>query len=267
LGMDHSFYFAHEAIAYPAAVGHTQKEPFGDEHEVVRLYPLPRSSNPAGGIISTVGDLLKFAAFHMSDGTANDTPVLKRESIVAMQQEQTKAGSLSDAWGIGWDINMVDGVKTIGHGGATNGFNARLTLVPEQQCAIAMLTNSGRGAAACRHVVDWALQQYCGLRPDEPAPIALPDEVLARYAGEYTQPLATIAVAVEENGLRIEQTTISPLTDKHDKLPPLHASPLSDCAFIVDSAGQAEGIRFDFIGGDEAGPRFVRMGGRLADRV
>jgi len=267
LGMDHSFYFAHEAIAYPAAVGHTQKEPFGDEHEVARLYPLPRSSNPAGGIISTVADLLTFAAFHMGDGTVNDTPVLKRESILAMQQEQTKAGNGADAWGIGWDIKMVDGVKTIGHGGATNGFNARLTLVPEKQFAIAILTNSGRGATAYRHVVDWALQQYCGLRPDEPTPISLPDEVLARYAGEYKQQLADIAVAVEDNGLRIVQTSISPLTDKQHKLPPLHASPIGEREFIVDSAGQGKGIRFDFIEGDGAAPRFIRMGGRLADRV
>jgi CubicO group peptidase (beta-lactamase class C family) len=267
LGMEHSFYFAHEAIVYPAAVGHTQKEPFGDEHEIARLYPLPRSSNPAGGIISTVGDLLKFAAFHMGDGTANDTDVLTRPSMVAMQQEQTKAGSLADAWGIGWDIKMVDGVKTIGHGGATNGFNARLTLVPEQHFAVAVLTNSERGSAAYRHLVDWALQKYCGLRPDELTPISLPDEVLARYAGEYKQPLADMSVAVEDRGLRIEQTTISPLTDKHYKLPPLHASPLSEREFIVDSEGQMEDTRFDFIGGDDAGPRFVRMGGRLADRV
>jgi CubicO group peptidase (beta-lactamase class C family) len=165
LGMDHSFYFAHEAITYPAAVGHTQKEPFGNEHEIARLYPLPRSSNPAGGIISTVGNLLMFAKFHMGDGTADDKPVLTHESILVMQQEQTKAGNLADAWGIGWDLNMVDGVKTIGDGGATNGFNARLTLVPEQQFAIIMLTNSGRGAVACRHLVDWAFNQYCGLRP------------------------------------------------------------------------------------------------------
>jgi CubicO group peptidase (beta-lactamase class C family) len=267
LGMEHSFYFAHEAIAYPAAVGHTQKEPFGDEHEIARQYPLPRSSNPAGGIISTVADLLTFAAFHMGDRTVNDPPVLTRPSIVAMQQEQIKAGNLADAWGIGWDINMVDGVKTIGHGGATNGFNARLTLVPEQHFAIAILTNSGRGAAAYRRIVDWALQHYCGLHPDEPTPIRVPNEVLARYAGEYQQPLAHISVAVEDGGLRIEQTTISPLTDKHYTLPPLHASPIGERKFMVDSEGQTEGTRFDFIGGDEAGPRFVRMGGRLADRV
>lgn len=267
LGMNHSFYFAHEAIAYPAAVGHTQKEPFGDEHEVARQYPLPRSSNPAGGIISTVADLLTFAKFHMGAGTANDTPVLTRDSILAMQQPQTKAGNLAEAWGIGWDINTVNGVKTIGHGGATNGFNARLTLVPEQQFAIAILTNSGRGSAAYRRIVDWALQHYCGLQPAEPTPISVPDAVLARYAGDYKQPLADISVAVEDHGLRIMETTISPLTDEQFKLPPLHASPTGEREFIIDSEGQLEGTRFDFIQGDAPAPRFIRIGGRLADRV
>ncbi len=104
------------------------------------------------------------------------------------------------------------------------------------------------------------------LAPTEPAPINLSDEVLARYAGEYTQPLAKIAVTVEDGGLRIEQTTISPLTNKQYTLPPLHASPVSEREFIVDSEGQLEGTRFDFIMGNAAVPRFIRIGGRLADR-
>ncbi|HEU5013884.1 MAG TPA: serine hydrolase [Roseiflexaceae bacterium] len=267
LGMDHSFYFAHEAIAYPAAVGHTQVEVFGDAHEVARKYPLPRSSNPAGGIISNVGDLLRFAAFHMGDGRAGDTRLLTSESIRAMRQPQVSAGSRAETWGIGWEIKTSDGVQIVGHGGATNGFNARLTLVPERQFALAILTNSGRGAAAYQRIAPWALQHFCGLKQPEPAPVTLSDEELARYAGTYTQPLATVTMRVVDGGLEMVERNISALTGQQRELPPLHAHPVGNHTFMIDSAGQAEGEKFAFIFGDGRLPRFARIGGRLSDRV
>src|SRR5581483_735726 len=98
-----------------------------------RPYPLMRAMNAAGGIIGTVRDLLRFARFHLGDGTAEDgTRVLSESSLHAMQQRQV-AGGLADYWGLGWDIRVIDGTDVIGHGGSTNGFRARLTIVPEKR--------------------------------------------------------------------------------------------------------------------------------------
>src|SRR5690606_24519514 len=45
LGLTRSFFFAHEAITYPVAVGHSPVQPGEPAHEVARRYPLPRCVN------------------------------------------------------------------------------------------------------------------------------------------------------------------------------------------------------------------------------
>ena len=131
LGLERSFYFAHEAITYPVAVGHTQKTPGGDEHEVARLYPLPRAVNAAGGIISTVDDLLTFAAFHMDGGVTRDGQRLLSEAATrAMWEPQITAANFAEAYATGWETRLIDGVRLVAHGGSTNGFQAQLDTYP-----------------------------------------------------------------------------------------------------------------------------------------
>src|SRR5579884_179400 len=168
LGLERTFFFAHEAIVYPVAVGHVSKEPGSAEHEIVRSYPLPRCVNAAGGIISTVGDLLRFAAFHLDGGRAGDEQLLAPDLVASMQEPQTEAGSFADHYGIGWSLRTVDGHQLVAHGGTTNGFNAELLLVPEAGFAVAMLTNSGRGHTAMRELQAWVLEQALGIHEREP---------------------------------------------------------------------------------------------------
>ena len=265
LGLDDSVYFAHEAIVHSAAVGHTLIDPAGDAQEIARSYPLPRCVNPAGGIISTVDDLLSFAQMHMNGGKLADRQVLSAASATAMQEKQTIAGNWADEWGIGWDIRWVDGEKLFGHGGTTNGFQARLTAVPGRDYAIAMLTNSGRGAALYNAVEKWALADNLGMDLRDPERVALTDAQLDAIAGHYSQPQAVYTVSVEDDGLRLEATSISALSGKRTTPPADHLVPVGEREFLV-TTGASAGRRVDFFGGDGARPRFIRNGGRLAER-
>lgn len=267
LGLKRSFFFAHEAIVYSAAAGHSQKTPGGDEHEVARLYPMPRSVAAAGGIISTVDDLLTFAAFHLGDGTWHGTRILSESSLQAMRTPQTTAANFADAYGLGWAIETMDGAQVIEHGGSTNGFQAKLCLVAERHFAIALLTNSSRGSALNDAVSKWALERFCGLRERERRQIALPAETLHRLAGTYRRPDGTITLTVEDGGLRREMTFTSPLTHKQETEPPDTLRPLSATEFIVVTEGENKDSRVDFILADDGQPRFLRIGGRLATRV
>jgi CubicO group peptidase (beta-lactamase class C family) len=274
LGLERTFFFAHEAIAYSVAVGHTLPDPAGREHAVTRDYYMARRSNPCGGIISTVGDLLAFARFHLGDpptgsgqAAVGDTRVLSAESIKAMQQEQTKAANFVDAWGIGWDISYVDGVTVIGHGGSTNGFQALLKVVPDRQFAIAMLSNGTLGAATVRSVAEWALEHYCGLRVTSPTTISLSEAQLLRVAGTYTQDQMTGTIAVHNGGLIIDvKAPKEEGAEPQQVLPPITLKPISALEFLAID-GPFAGMRVDFIPGEGDSIRFVRLGGRLADRV
>lgn len=264
LGLERSFFFAHEAITYPVAVGHSQ-EP-NAAPEVARLYPLPRAVNAAGGIIGTVGDLLRFAALHLQNGTIDGTTVLEESSAKEMREPQVKAANFAESYGLGWALRWAADTAIVGHGGSTNGFQAQLTVVPDKDFAVAVLTNSGRGTGAIRGIESWALAHYCDLVPKQPASVDLPAERLARFVGRYRQPHADVSVIASDGGLRIEVTVKSPLTQKETALPPMVLGPIGDHEFVV-TEGEAATSRVDFLPTSDAVPRFIRLGGRLAERV
>ena len=70
----------------------------------------------------------------------------------------------SEAWGLSWAIDDVDGVRQISHGGGTKGQITLLALIPERDFAIAVLTNSNWGSFVTREVSHWALKEYLGER-------------------------------------------------------------------------------------------------------
>ncbi len=262
LGLERSTYFAHEAIVYPAAVGYVKQpgEP-NAENRVARPYPIPRAMNAAGGIISTVGDLLRFAAFHMGQLQADG--VLSAEAVRAMQQPQVEA-ALARHWGLGWAIDPLDGATLIGHGGSTNGFNAQLALMPERGFALAILSNSGQGAAAIRPIEEALLDRYLGLRKQKPAAIALPAAALDRFAGVYERPLSRYTLTPEDSGLRVEAIARNPFSGTETALPAYHGEPIGERTFRITN-GTLAGSTFDFVPNADGGVRFLRFGGRVTE--
>ena len=265
LGLDHTFFFAHEAITYPVAIGHVFENAKG-VHEIARRYPIPRASNAAGAVIANVNDLLSFAEFHIA-GTPEG--VLDEGSRACMQQTEVDFGGLHDAdgWGLGWQINVSGDTRVYSHGGATNGFNAHFDVVPAQGFAMASLTNSGRGAAAYREVVKWVLREYCGLAKPEPAPMEMGEAELSAFAGHYAQLAADIHISVAGGQLKFDVERKSLLADDPDdrRDPPVHAAPLGGDLFVV-ADGAGVGGKLAFIRGADEAIRFVRYGGRLAAR-
>jgi CubicO group peptidase (beta-lactamase class C family) len=266
LDLDRSFYWAHEAIVYPVAVGHSI-EP-GKEPEVARRYPLPRNVNAAGGIISNVENLLRFASANMVTEEGDCGSYLSLESILEMQREQAKAAVVADYYGIGWAIKHRGGVKLIGHGGTTSGFQTYLTLVPEKNFAIAQLTNLNRGSAAYQRIEEWALEHFCGIRHERPETIRLSSEQLEQLTGQYEQPIHSITISVHNGGLRLDVVDHLPreIEKKDVTNPPKYARPISETDFIIEG-GPDDGTHVDFILDDSGKPRFFRYHGRVSEPV
>jgi CubicO group peptidase (beta-lactamase class C family) len=263
LGLRRTGFFAHEAIVHSAAVGHDQVAPGADEHKVAGQY-YPRNRNPAGGIISCANDLLTFAALFLNGGVAEGGRVLSEAAIAAIWTPQIAAGNFADHYGIGFALATVGGVRTAGHGGSINGYQSKLTIVPEQGVAFVALANSGRGSSAIRGIERAVLEECCGARADELPLLKLAEGALARYAGRYASPLNHIAVSEEGAGLRLDVAATDPITGKRQTLPAVPLRPVGDDRFVV-TGGESEGGRVEFIMGAAGRPRFVRFGGRLAD--
>lgn len=271
LVMMHSTFYAHEAILHSASAGHVQIAPGMDLHRVAHPYPVGRYASPAGSIISTVGDLLTYAAFHMGDGTAPDgRRLLSQESMRTMQTVQ--APSQIDAiggWGISWSLKNLDGVRTVGHGGATNGFQANFVMVPERNFACTVLTNSGRGAALHRYVTNWLLNDRLGLDTSEPATIDLEPAALERVAGRFSNPRQEVVVSAQDGALRVEASWIG-LGGERSALPAYTLRPINATQYLVVDGEGAGGLVEFFADSDTDGdgvPTLARMGGRLVRRV
>jgi CubicO group peptidase (beta-lactamase class C family) len=96
-------------------------------------YPVGR--RPVGGLWSTAGDLLEYGLAHCRRWTNLHEPV---------------AEALGARYALGWWVR--DGV--VDHEGSVAGFQSLLMLVPAEEVVLAVLTNSWRGSALIRHVVE-----------------------------------------------------------------------------------------------------------------
>jgi CubicO group peptidase (beta-lactamase class C family) len=64
-------------------------------------------------------------------------------------------GGLS-AYGLGWQLSERNGRRIVSHGGATDGMNTQLVMVPEADLGVVVLTNTFNGfmSALANDVVD-----------------------------------------------------------------------------------------------------------------
>lgn len=136
LGMEHSAY------GWPSELLAGSATPYDDRGE-----PLPRGGPrfpelAAAGFQTTAGDLALFACAGLTRFRGEDAPrVLKPETIELMQT----GAPASPEWGLGYDVRDVGGLRLVGHGGANDGWMARLTLAPASGDAIVILTNGSNG--------------------------------------------------------------------------------------------------------------------------
>jgi CubicO group peptidase (beta-lactamase class C family) len=264
-GLTSTCFGAHDTFGWPTAMGHVQTGPDSDEHVVTGQY-YPRNRRPAGGVISTSTDLLRFARLHMNGGEIDGRRVLSAGAAREMQTPQARGGDWNNSWGIGWNLQPIDGVATIGHNGSISGFESSLHAIPEHQTAFVVLTNSGRGSAAYPAIDDWLQERVAGLHATPPATTTVAQAERARLAGRYTRPGYEIIVSVTDDGLHIDYSAPHPLSGDTVPYPAQELAPVSATEFLVRN-GPHQNARVEFIPGENGAPRFVRMGGRLANRV
>lgn len=193
LGLQNSFLDPGDVMTHRFAVGHNVGQ---EDAQVARPWPLPRSAYPAGGIACHVGDLLRYARFHLGDGTTEDgTRLLTQESVSQMQSPQVTVWG-DEAWGLTWAIDDTYGTRQVSHGGGTVGQISLLTLVPEHDFAVVVFTNASQGGFVTRDVSRWALKGYLGLEIPDPTPIEASEKELAPYVGRYSRPFEDIELGI-----------------------------------------------------------------------
>jgi CubicO group peptidase (beta-lactamase class C family) len=215
------------------ATGHEQTSPGSDEHRpVVDAYP--RVRRPSGGLWSNVGDLLRFGVHH-----AGAPGPLAPESIAELARPQIPLPGGS--YGIGWFLFDGRPRRTVEHMGNAAGFQSSLVVVPDERVVFAALTNSSRGLAAVRDVID-----RLGLGIASPPAIELAPESLDAFAGHYEGQGLRLECTRAGGSLRVEAAEFNPFTGETVDFPPLEARPVGEREFEVTTPGEWLGDRFDF---------------------
>ncbi|MGH3686347.1 MAG: serine hydrolase domain-containing protein [Pseudonocardiaceae bacterium] len=274
LGLTHSRFFVAEAAGFSVATSHAVVN--GKPVTSPALFPVPRSLNPAGGLISSVRDQLRYARFQLGNGTTpRGQGLLTERSLVAMRSNPGPGGTIMvelDGVGVNWLLRpSAEGVRIVQHGGDWPGQHSGLLMVPERGFALTLLTNSLGGPKLVRELFsdDWALRRFAGISNLPAVPQTLSPSELAPYEGHYTAQAIDSAGAAETTEVQLTgdrgQLAMT-LTDQGDVTQSHLAFYRRDYVLSFDANDRPTHTRADFLRGPEGDVGWFRRGGRLYRR-
>jgi CubicO group peptidase (beta-lactamase class C family) len=270
LGLMRTGFFTDALVGYDIAASHTVE----NRVPVVEssTWSFPRSLHSTGGLISSAREQLRYARFHLGDGTAPDgSRLLSPQSLQAMRSDPGPAGTITMeidgvcvTW---WQRRTAEGVPVFQHGGSWGGQNSDFFFVPQRAFAMTVLTNSTTGPKLIADLgrSGWALGHFVGLNNPPAVPKTLAPAQLAPYEGRYTgliiPPNGTpdkieslvIEVRAANGGLRVTGELELSLAFYRD-----------DCVLTTDPEGQIG--RSDFVRGSDGSVAWFRDRGRIYAR-
>lgn len=213
-------------------------------------------SAAAGGIVCNASDMSKWLGFLLSAAGTTAAPV-SRVQLAQMWAPHTIMGvSATDreldftnfsAYGLGWRMADMHGVKVIHHTGTLSGFQAHVVLVPDRQLGLVVL-NNGSNSGARQAVVQTVLKHYLApelqrdwvsyyaeqqqRRVQDAGPAALPVGTgtvllaLQDYAGTYADRwFGAMSITQTETGLSLQSARMLNLQGVLE--------PFADHSFVV----------------------------------
>ena len=269
LGLTRTFTRYTDAMTYPMTLGHRDRD---RDVEVIRPFQTT-SSTTAGGVLTSVSDLMRYARFHLGSAPAVNPTYLPRPRLLEMQAPQVAKHGTDDEMGLGWHIRRLGGTTTLAHGGTLNGHCLLVELVPSQDLAFTVLTNHVDGWRLVQDVEQAVLDRYAGIglaagqrighrgvneamslhsRPLVEQPRFAP------YVGAYTRPpVGEVMVRTHGAGLMVGTGAGQP-----DASVAFYGT---DVAYAT--SGNYVGFPYEFVRADDGSVGWVRVNGRIARRA
>jgi hypothetical protein len=218
-------------------------------------------------------DLLTFGIAHVGNGLGiNGARILTEQSARAMRTRTAKYQGINTMYSFGLGF-MIGGSGDVGHGGGGPGISSWLWIHPENDFAMAVLTNSGHGGSVIADLVNPRMEAATGIEPlrSEPLPRVEIEFDPALYVGTYEN-VAAQSEIVERNGtLAISGKFKTAFYDgmSLEKSPFVPLEPVGEHAFALAlPAAAAPQMILTFVNPMADGPmEHVASGGRLYRRT
>jgi CubicO group peptidase (beta-lactamase class C family) len=270
LGLTRTFTRLTDVLTYPTTLGHRDRD---GKTEVIRPFQTT-SSTTAGGVVTSVADLMRYARFHLGDGTAaSGVPYMNRPRVAQMQMAQVPKHGTDDQMGLGWHIRRLGETSTFAHGGTLNGHCLLIELVPAHRLAFVVLTNHVDGWRLVQDVEQTILRRIAGvgLAPGQRVghrgvneamsfhSTPLPTQpALDAYVGRYLRPPVGEAVVRREGS----QLIVATGAGQPDAGIVFYGP---DVAYAV--SGAYTGMPYEFVRDAAGAVRWLRVNGRIARRA
>ncbi len=210
LGMDNSLALSNDikkasnkATAHTVVMGELKKIPYGNIDNLA----------PAGSISSSAKDMSRWVMALLNNGTLDGKEIIPRSalqqtwlphSILGNGCTQFNRGHFS-LYGLGWFMEVYEGRKIISHTGGVNGFVTSVTLIPEEQLGIVVLTNTDYNGLF--QVLNWEIRDaFLGL------PYRNYQQVAISYS-KSTEEKTEKEVALKNDTLQMKLPASLPLLD------------------------------------------------------
>ena len=256
LGIEHAYFWMEDVITRRFVVGHELDE--AKETVVARPWPIGRSAHAAGGLVTTVPELLRYARFWIEGGD-----FLSHESVAEMTRPQIEVGGNIDAVGLAWMLTSVEDVQLIGHGGGTKGQISWLGIARDRGFALAIVTNHSYGGILGDRVAEAAYEAYLGVRNPELEAVELDP---APYVGRYEARMADVELVQTDEGLELRYIPKGGFpTPETPPMPPPPPATMrfasADLLFAVDDTWKGEKV--EVLRDEDGGIAWMRVGGRV----
>ncbi len=147
-------------------------------HQYIRgdVQTIPRrnfdNAGPSASVNASISDMMRWMKFQLGEpGVIDGERLISDETMRETRSAQRALSSGNpyegemNAYGLGWRLGSYRGYHTVSHGGATDGMNTTLMMVPEKDLGIIVVTNTFNTfrEAVARYVID----SFTGLHDED----------------------------------------------------------------------------------------------------
>lgn len=127
------------AVLIPQTYTGKEAVRYDNEKKPIPFYDFDHRGGSA--VYASAHDLIRFGLFHLNQLQRGQQQILSPSTIEKMQSDVSVFGN----YAIGWDISEQKGFHIVQHTGGMGGVRTTLTLAPEMNAAIVVLTNCENG--------------------------------------------------------------------------------------------------------------------------
>ena len=122
--------------AFPHKIGNGKVSTFKEFYSIETVAP-------AGAINSNVVDMSQWIRLQLKKGKYNNKQIFSERQSNEMWANQTAIENMN--YGLGWFIRYWNGKKLLNHGGGMPGMISDVSLIPEENFGLVILSNAGTG--------------------------------------------------------------------------------------------------------------------------